>query len=38
LISWQSDLTNLSAAVPFTFTDTNAASVPVQFYRVLLGP
>ncbi len=38
LIDWQSLLTNSSPAVPFTFTDTNAAAVPTQFYRVLLGP
>ncbi len=38
LIDWQSLITNSSPAVPFTFTDTNAAAVPVQFYRVLLGP
>jgi hypothetical protein len=38
LIDWQSLFTNSSPAVPFTFTDTNAAAVPTQFYRVLLGP
>jgi pectin methylesterase-like acyl-CoA thioesterase len=38
LLVWQSLLTNSSPSVPFTFTDTNAAAVPVQFYRVLLGP
>jgi autotransporter-associated beta strand protein len=38
LINWQSVLTNSSPATPFTFTDTNAAAVPTQFYRVLLGP
>jgi autotransporter-associated beta strand protein len=38
LVNWQSLLTNSSPAVPFTFTDTNAAAVPTQFYRVLLGP
>ena len=31
--------TNLvSPTVPFLFTDTNAAALPAQFYRVLLGP
>ena len=38
LVNWQSLLTNSSPAVPFVFTDTNAAAAPVQFYRVLLGP
>jgi pectin methylesterase-like acyl-CoA thioesterase len=38
LVDWQSLSTNTSPTLPFTFTDTNAASVPAQFYRVLLGP
>jgi pectin methylesterase-like acyl-CoA thioesterase len=37
LFNWQNLFTNSSPALPFTFTDTNAA-VPVQFYRILLGP
>ena len=37
LINWQNLFTNSSPTLPFTFTDTNAA-VPVQFYRILLGP
>ena len=38
LIDWQSVFTNSSPNLPFVFTDTNTAIVPVQFYRVLLGP
>jgi len=38
LFDWQNLFTNTSPAVPFTFTDTNAAVAPAQFYRVLLGP
>jgi hypothetical protein len=38
LTVWQNLFTNSSPAVPFTFTDSNAAAVPVQFYRIMLGP
>jgi hypothetical protein len=38
LINWQSLSTNSSPSLPFTFTDTNASAMPVQFYRILLGP
>jgi hypothetical protein len=27
-----------SPGAPFLFTDTNTAALPVEFYRVLLGP
>jgi hypothetical protein len=38
LINWQNLFTNSSPTLPFTFTDTNAVTAPVQFYRILLGP
>ena len=38
LINWQSLFTNSSPTLPFTFTDTNAVNVPLQFYRILLEP
>jgi autotransporter-associated beta strand protein len=38
LLNWQSLFTNNSPAMPFIFTDTNAVAVPVQFYRIELGP
>lgn len=38
LVDWQSLSTNSSPILPFTFTDTNAAAIPAQFYRVQLGP
>jgi hypothetical protein len=38
LVDWQGLFTNSSPSLPFTFVDTNAAAVPAQFYRVLLGP
>ena len=38
LVSWTA-LTNISSpTVPFLWSNTNAASVPSAFYRILLGP
>jgi len=34
---WSSILTTNPVAMPFSFTDTNGA-VPVQFFRILVGP
>ena len=36
--TWTRLWTNTPVAVPFTFTDTNAAGFSSRFYRVLLGP
>jgi pectin methylesterase-like acyl-CoA thioesterase len=36
-VNWQTILTTNSPALPFTFTDTNG-SLPLQFYRILVGP
>ncbi len=38
LINWRGISTNLSPVLPFVFTDSSSSGVPVQFYRVLLGP
>jgi hypothetical protein len=38
LVDWQSLSTNSSPNVPFLFTDPNAVTLPIKFYRVLLGP
>jgi hypothetical protein len=38
LIEWQSVVTNVSPTLPFAFTDLNPNNLPIQFYRVLLGP
>jgi hypothetical protein len=38
LVSWIPIITNNSPAVPFFWVDTNSASYPIQFYRVILGP
>jgi len=35
--NWATLLTTNSPAMPFTFTDTNG-SLPLQFYRILVGP
>ncbi len=38
LLSWQSLFTNHLPVPPFTWSDSNAASYPRQFYRIQLGP
>ena len=38
LTIWTSIVTNSSPTLPFFWTDTNSASNPLQFYRVILGP
>jgi len=38
LVSWVPIFTNNSPTVPFFWLDTNSASNPIQFYRVILGP
>jgi len=38
LIQWQSVFTNLSATLPFYWTDTDATNFTSRFYRVLLSP
>jgi hypothetical protein len=38
LFNWQNIFTNHSPAVPFTFTDTNAPSDSLLFYRIQLAP
>lgn len=36
--TWVDVVTASSPASPFTLTDTNAATQPVQFYRIVTGP
>ncbi len=38
MVDWQSLITNSSPTLPFVYVYTNNANLPVQFYRVLLGP
>jgi hypothetical protein len=38
LMNWSNVTNFVSPVLPFTWTDTNAASLPRQFYRVRLGP
>jgi autotransporter-associated beta strand protein len=38
LVDWTPILTNTPSAMPFQWTDPDAAAFPVRFYRVLLGP
>ena len=38
LVDWNTLFTTNSPAMPFQWTDTNATTVPVQFYRVKVGP
>ncbi len=38
LVIWSSVATSTPATLPFSWMDTNAATLPVSFYRVLLGP
>ena len=35
---WTTIFETNSPAMPFTFTDTNAANAPAQFYRIVVGP
>jgi pectin methylesterase-like acyl-CoA thioesterase len=38
LTDWVSLVTNTSPTMPFLFTDPNAASYPLRFYRIVVGP
>ncbi len=38
LIDWNRLFTTNSPSMPFAWADTNAASLPVQFYRIEVGP
>jgi pectin methylesterase-like acyl-CoA thioesterase len=38
LTDWLSLVTNTSPTMPFLFTDPNAASHPLRFYRIVVGP
>jgi hypothetical protein len=38
LMNWNILFITNSPAIPFFWADTNAASLPVQFYRVKIGP
>jgi hypothetical protein len=38
LLDWTTAFITNSPAVPFSWTDTNTATQPVQFYRIEIGP
>jgi len=38
LLVWNTPFITNSPAMPFIWSDTNAAAIPVQFYRVKIGP
>jgi hypothetical protein len=38
LFNWSTLFITNSPPMPFTWTDTNAATLPVQFYRIKVGP
>jgi hypothetical protein len=38
LLNWSTPFITNSPAMPFSWTDTNAATLPVQFYRIKVGP
>jgi hypothetical protein len=38
LVDWQTLLITNPGVMPFTWTDTNTALFPMQFYRIKLGP
>jgi hypothetical protein len=38
LFDWSTLFTTNSPAMPFSWTDTNAATLPAQFYRIKVGP
>jgi hypothetical protein len=38
LVNWNILLITNSPAMPFLWTDTNAATMPAQFYRIKVGP
>ena len=38
LLHWSTLFTTNSPAMPFSWTDTNAATLPAQFYRIKVGP
>ena len=38
LIQWQTIYTNVSATLPFSWTDLPATNLSSRFYRVNLGP
>jgi hypothetical protein len=38
LLNWSTLFITNSPAMPFTWTDTNAATLPSRFYRIKVGP
>jgi hypothetical protein len=38
LVNWNVLFITNSPAMPFLWTDTNAATMPAQFYRIKVGP
>jgi hypothetical protein len=38
LFDWSTPFITNSPAMPFTWTDTNAATLPAKFYRIKVGP
>ena len=38
LVNWNAMFITNSPAMPFLWTDTNAADMPAQFYRIKIGP
>jgi hypothetical protein len=38
LAQWDTAFTTHSPVMPFNWTDTNAESFPLRFYRLLVGP
>jgi hypothetical protein len=38
LINWSTLFITNSPPMPFQWTDTNAATLPAQFYRIKVGP
>jgi hypothetical protein len=38
LVDWSTLFISNSPLMPFSWTDTNAATLPAQFYRIKVGP
>ena len=38
LFDWSTLFTTNSPAMPFSWADTNTATLPAQFYRIQVGP
>jgi hypothetical protein len=38
LVDWSTLFISNSPPMPFSWTDTNAATLPAQFYRIKVGP